>query len=373
LPSKEILISGAGPSGLALGIFLAEQGFRPRIIDKKSEVSKYSKALGVNPRSLEILERYGIAQRFLSNGHKMPAVNLWKGDKHVLRNDFSKAKHKYPFVLVQPQRESELILLEELAKRKIEVEYSTQLISFSESDARLNDPFGQGKVNAVINKNGETSSHACDILIAADGAHSDIRKQSGIEFRGFRYKETWELYDVELETSIPADEASIRIFNEGGMIMIRIKENTWRVAGNLQNVLHYLPKNTRTGTISWQTKFNIAHNIAATLVKGNVVLIGDAAHIHSPIGGRGMNLGIEDAFVLSKFISGDRLQEYNKVRRPYLHRTVSRVNNMTQFMAGHSAFRKFMRNRIGLFKPFFPFAMMMGRNFALGLDRNFHE
>jgi 2-polyprenyl-6-methoxyphenol hydroxylase-like FAD-dependent oxidoreductase len=360
LSAKEILISGAGPSGLALGIFLAEQGFRPRIIDKKSEISKYSKALGVNPRTLEILDRYGIAKRFLDNGHKMPAVNLWKGDKHILRNDLSKAKHKYPFVLVQPQRESEIILLEELSKRKIEVEYSTQLMSFSESD---------GKINSVLNKNGEASFHTSGILIAADGAHSDIRKQCGIEFRGFRYKETWELYDVELDTSVPADEASIRLFDEGGMIMIRIRENIWRVAGNLQNVLHYLPKNTKTGAITWQTKFNIAHNIAASLVKNNVGLIGDAAHIHSPIGGRGMNLGMEDAYILSKHIKEGRLKEYDHVRRHYLHRTVSRVNNMTQFMAGHSFFRRFMRNNIGLFRPLFPFAMMMGRNFALGLDK----
>jgi 2-polyprenyl-6-methoxyphenol hydroxylase-like FAD-dependent oxidoreductase len=154
------------------------------------------------------------------------------------------------------------------------------------------------------------------------------------------------------------------------MIMIRIKENVWRVAGNMKDVLNYLPAKTTFGKITWQSKFNISHNIAHSLVHDNIVLIGDAAHIHSPIGGRGMNLGIEDAYIVSRLIKENRLSEYEKLRKDYLRKTVSRVNNMTQFVAGHSAFSRFARNMMGMFKPFYPLVKSQARNFALGLDKN---
>lgn len=358
LSKKEILIVGAGPSGLALAIFLSEKGYKPRIIDKKAVISEYSKALGVNARTLSILEEFNITQRFLQNGRIMPAVSVWKNNKLVFRNEFATSKQKYPFVLVQPQKESEEILLEELSNRKIQVEYSTELETFEENE---NDYIAT--INSKIKE-----QHHSDYIIGADGSHSVVRKKLNIEFEGFRYNETWELYDVELEIDLPKDDANILLHKKGGMILIRIKNNIWRVAGSLTDLLNYLPKNTKIGNINWSSKFNISHNVAKSLVANNAVLIGDAAHIHSPIGGRGMNLGIEDAYIVSRLIKEDRLNEYEKIRKSYLRKTVSKVNNMTQIMAGTSFASKIMRSNLHFAKPFIPIVKPTLRDFALGLD-----
>ncbi len=355
---KQILISGAGPSGLSLAIFLADKGYVPRIIDKKTVVSPYSKAFGVNPRTLSLLEESGIAKRFIENGRKMSGMTIWKKDKIFFQNDLSKATNKYPFILIQPQRESELILQEEVAARKIEIEFGTQLQKLERSATGY---------RSTLQKV-DTFTHESDIVVAADGSHSEVRTQIGMEFPAFGYRGTWELYDVELEVDIPDNHANLFFFDEGGMILIRIKDNLWRIAGSMSDLLNYLPKGTKVGKIEWQTKFNIGHRIAQTLVKDNVVLIGDAAHIHSPFGGRGMNLGIEDAYLVANAIHENSLGEYSASRLPYLQKTVGRVNSMTTFVTGTSGMPLFMKKCSWMAKPFFPIARPMIRNFVLGIS-----
>jgi 2-polyprenyl-6-methoxyphenol hydroxylase-like FAD-dependent oxidoreductase len=358
--TKEILISGAGPSGLCSALFLSELGYRPRIIDKKTMISPYSKALGVNPRSMAILEKYGVAQRFLDNGRKMPAMTAWRGEKLIFRNEFSKAGGQYPFLLIQPQKESEEILCDELRKRNIHVEYGVQLNSFEQKDGKY--------FSSLSGTKNET--HVSDYLIAADGGHSAIRKQLNVNFEGFRYEESWELYDIGLETSLPPDDAHIRVFPQGGMIMIRVRDNVWRVAGNLKDLLNYLPRNSKTGAVNWKSDFFVSHHLAGKLVHDKIVLIGDAAHLHSPIGGRGMNLGIEDAFITSKLIHEGTLAAYENRRRPYLEKTVNRIAQITQMMAANSGFMKFLKGKVMLAKPFIPLVKTGMRNFALGLDKH---
>ena len=356
---KEILIIGAGPSGLSMAIFLSELGYSPRIIDKKKRISEYSKALGVNPRTLERFESYGITERFLSNGRRMNAINIWRGDKHILKNDFQKVKHKYPFMLIQAQKESEEILLHELQKRKIRVEYDTEFIS-------INSQHKQHQ--ALIQGNTQQHHIAYDYLIGADGGHSRVRELSGVRYEGLRYDEEWELYDVELETNLNQDEGHIRLFPEGGILMLRLKHNVWRVAGGMKAILNYLPKHTKIGKISWESKFRIHHKIAEKLAWENVGIIGDAAHLHSPVGARGMNLGIEDAFILSNLIHNDQLSSFDQLRRPYISKTVNRINTLTMGVAGASRMSKIIRNNISLLSLFAPLVLPKARKFVLGMN-----
>ena len=357
--NKDILIVGAGPSGLSSALFLSELGYSPKIIDKKTRISDYSKALGVNPRTLEIFEPFGITKRFLSNGRRMNAMNVWRGDKHILRNDFQKERHKYPFMLIQPQKESEEILLDELHKRNIPVEFDSEFISMK---------VDENQHKALIQGSSDQYEVSYDYLVGADGGHSTIRELSGIRYEGLRYDEEWELYDIELEMDIDPDEGHIRLFPEGGILMIRLKDNVWRIAGQMKSILNYLPKNTQVGEISWESKFRIHHKIAQKLTQENIGIIGDAAHLHSPVGARGMNLGIEDAYILSNLIHEGNLGGFDEIRRPYLTKTVNAINNVTMGLAGTSRRSRAIRKNIGVLKLFAPFVLPKARKFVLGIN-----
>jgi len=352
---KEILIVGAGPSGLSAAIFLSELGYKPRIIDQKPSINIHSKALAVNAQTLKIFEPFGISKRFFDNALQVPAMNIWKYDKLAIRNEFTSIQGSRP-LLLQSQRESEEILLDEVQKRGISIEYSTALTSIQKNDSGY---------KSIING----SEFQSNFVIAADGAHSVIRKQNNIDFTPIWDNGIWELYDVELDVPIAKNEAHVRLFEDGGMIMLPMKNNVWRLAGTLKNLLNYLPAQTTMGNISWQTTFHVSHHLAGSLTHENVVLIGDAAHLHSPIGGRGMNLGIEDAYISTTLLHNEKLNDYNALRRPYLNRTIKRIGTLTRTMVENTTLSRFVRNNIEFIKPIFPLVRPTMTRFILGLDK----
>ncbi|HLT07244.1 MAG TPA: FAD-dependent monooxygenase [Cyclobacteriaceae bacterium] len=359
--NSEILIVGAGPSGLAAALFLHQQGLKPLIVEKEQQLSRHSKALGVNPNTLQLLEKIGLARRFMENGRKMERINFWKGEQLIFQNDFTKVRHKYPFMLIQPQKESERLLMESLLERGIDVQFGTELDALS-----LND----GVANAILNApDVHVYQEEFKLIIGADGARSKVRACAGIGMEGSRDHQPWELYDVALELPRHPEEGHVLICEDGGVIMIRLKNNVWRVAGNMMDLLQYLPKHTKIGAIEWQSTFRVGHRVAERLQEGPVVLIGDAAHLHSPVGARGMNLGIEDAYLVSKLIKEKRLEDYTALRQPYLRNTVRRINVMTQGLGGVSWWMRKARRNIQLLKPLFPILMPIARNFILGLNK----
>lgn len=316
IEDAEVLIVGAGPTGLAAALFLNEKGYKPRIIEKRMQRSSFSKAFGVNARTLELLASSGVSTKYLANGRKLECLTLRHKWEPLARLQLSRVNHRYPFMLVQSQADSERILEEELQGRGIQVERGLTATSISR----------EGDLGVVEIEAAEANFQIrSKVVFVADGATSPIRSLLNISFDGEAYDEPWGLYDVELESKLPKDEASIFLLEEGGVFVVRHHNNLWRILGNVPNLLSRLPEGTKVGRIEWESKFEIANRVANKFQDGPFYLAGDAAHVHAGIGARGMNLGIEDAFVFASLYHSGRLNEYEKIRRPTILKVVGQI------------------------------------------------
>ncbi len=354
------LIAGAGPTGLAAALFLAERGIRSRVIEKKLEPSPYSKAFGVNPRTLELLESTGVTEQLLAQGWRMSALNLWQNNRRLLRLDFSRVNHRFPFMLIHSQAKSEALLAEAAAKRGVRIERGVQL-----EQVEVN----QDRATATLhNGDGRSETATVSHLLGADGAHSTVRETLGIGFVGSAYEEAWQLFDVALDVPLPRNEAHAFLLEDGAMFMVRLEDDVWRVLGNVPDLLNRLPQDTRTGKIEWESDFGISHRIAENFQKGCACLAGDAAHIHSGLGARGMNLGIEDAYVFAALVAKGQLEEYERLRRPVVKSVMHTVERMTEVPRGRSLLAKVARRVAPVLAPIASVVTSSASEWILGLD-----
>lgn len=157
------------------------------------------------------------------------------------------------------------------------------------------------------------------------------------------------------------------LFKEGGMIMLHIRDGVWRTGGNIKDVLNYLPKGTKTGKISWETKFTVSEKAAVNFNIDNVYLLGDAAHIHSPAGAKGMNLCIEDSYIFAGLVKENREHEYHNTRYRDIKRTIGILGQLTDKIGGRNFIGNTIRNNIGKFSFLFPVIMPKLRKFMLGI------
>lgn len=354
---KGLTIAGAGPTELAVALFLKKKGYEPYLFEKRLERSQLSKAFGVNPRTLTLLKKTGATERFLETGRKMTALNLWRNGKVVLKNDFSSKDIEFPFMLVQSQEDSERILEELLAEAGVMVDRGKEL-----SEISLGNDF------VSYSLAGQTNSVKSKYFFGADGAGSATRKSLDLSFDGIVMNDPWGLYDLELDMPLNEDEGHIFLLDGGAVFTVRLKDDIWRVIGNVDNLLDRLPKGTKTGKIVWDSDFGISHRVIKQFRHQNVFFGGDAAHIHSGLGARGMNLGIEDAYVFAELYAKQRLEEYNAMRKPVVDKVMDNIEMMTDMMRGHSAKARMMRQMT----PVLPIAFGLVKNFAtdfvLGLD-----
>lgn len=315
----EILIIGAGPTGLSAALFLAKEGHRPRIVEKADRVSPFSKAFGVNVRTMHLLEGTGVAERFIKNGRKMAAVNLVRRGKRLAQLRLDSADDRYPFMCVQSQHDSESILEQALAEFGIEVERGVEALKIRRE--------GNLAVVDLATPKGIETVQAATVL-GADGANSAVRKSLGVTFDGAAYPEPWRLWDIELELPLDPDDGHIFLLDKGGMFVVRHRENVWRVLGSGPDLLGSLPAGTKMGPVHWQSEFKISYRVAGQFSLGPFYLAGDAAHIHAGIGARGMNLGIEDAYVFAQLYNRGELDRFDALRRPVVEKVVHQISRM---------------------------------------------
>lgn len=336
--SPSILIVGAGPTGLTAAIELARRGYRLRIIDGDSGPVRESRALAVNPRTLAILEPSGATERLLRSGTRLYGAQFHTAKRDLFRLDLAELGGPFPFILSLPQGDVQAVLVEILARLGIGVEWTTELRRLEEHGSGLNVE--------LLQSEGATETLQPELVIGADGAHSKVRKSAGLEFSGSAYQSEWGLADVVIDADLPRDR--VHAFDLAPVLfaLIPIRWPLVRVITDQPDVLNHVPPRIRVNEVHWQTTFRISHRQVDTYQKGPVFLAGDAAHIHSPFGGRGMNLGIEDAAWLAWLISAGRTESYTADRWPVGRQVLRTVDPATRLMSADSVLPRVLRRNV---------------------------
>lgn len=306
-----VLIVGAGPVGLTLAAELARYGVPLRIIDRSPQPSRTSKALVVWSRTLELMDRMGCTSAFLAAGVAAMHATVREGRKVLGVTRFDHVASPYPSPLMIPQSETERLLAEHLAGLGVSVEREVELTGFEEHPA--------GVTARLRHADGHEEQHGSAWLVGCDGAHSAVRHGLGLEFHGAAQGDDWMLADVRLDGpgAPPADEIAPFLHRDGPFVIFPIPGGRARVIASLgpTDPAHPRPDPTmaevqmmidsRTGggfratDPVWLSNFRINERKVADYRKGRAFLAGDAAHVHSPAGGQGMNTGMQDAVGLA--------------------------------------------------------------------------
>ena len=360
----QVLICGAGPTGLMLAGQLAAQGVRCRIIDKAPERSPHSRALVVQPRTLELLDGMGLAEELIAAGQPTPEVVAYVNQQKIANlniRDTGIADTPFPFLLFVSQVETERVLERYLHEHKVQVERPVELLSFTK------DPAG---VTALLQHGtGQQESVRADYLVGCDGAHSVVRKGLGLHFEGEAYAQDFVLADVDIRWAVGHDQLTVSLSDDGTFVVFPMKgENAYRIiAARAQG-----PEATGDPTLAemqaladarspvpmklsaprWLARFRLHHRAVDRSRVGRCLVAGDAAHIHSPAGGQGMNTGIQDAanlawklaLVLRGAATESLLQTYHDERWPVGQALLQTTDRMFSMSTIHNRLLIGMRN-----------------------------
>ncbi len=302
----EVLIVGAGPTGLVLALWLTRVGVRVRIVDKTAEPETTSRAVAVQARTLEFYNQLGLAGAVVERGRKALAVNLWVAGKraaHAVFGDIGAGLSPFPYALIFPQDEHERLLVERLAELGVHVERRTELLGCEESTgcalARLKKP------------DGTVETCQADYIAGCDGARSTVREKLQIGFPGGTYEHLFYVADVEGGGAALNGEVHVALDTADFLAVFPLKgEGRARLVGTVREEPGRQRDNLSWGDVSrrvmdwmridvervnWFSTYRVHHRVADRFRMGRAFLLGDAAHIHSPVGGQGMNTGIGDA------------------------------------------------------------------------------
>ena len=347
----EVLVVGAGPTGLVLALWLSHMGVTVRVIDQAAEPGTTSRALVVQARTLELYRPFGLADELVRRGREAQAINFWARGEKRGRAEFGRMGadlSPYPFALVFPQDEHERLLADKLAARGVRIERGTQLVSF---EARADG------VVARLQRGGDHPT-SCRVayLAGCDGARSAVRKGIGAEFPGGTYEHLFYVADVDArgpvvdgELHLELDEAdflfAFPLPGEGRARLIGIVRGGDQQQLGWEDVSQSVLRRMRIeiDRVNWFSTYRVHHRVASRFRDGRVFLLGDAAHIHSPAGGQGMNTGIGDAINLAwklaavlKGADSAVLDTYEPERAGFARRLVATTDRLFQLATSRS-------------------------------------
>ncbi|STX27874.1 FAD dependent oxidoreductase [Legionella beliardensis] len=355
----DVLIVGAGPVGLFCANELHRQGIRCRIIDKKSALSDKSKALAIHIRTLEVLEDCYFINDFLEKGYKVHGVLIKSNDTVLSEANFEKLGTSYDFLIDLPQSETEQIFYQGLVEKNINVEWQSELISFKEGEPLL----------AFVKKaDGQTEEIAAKWLIACDGSHSTLRDLCHAQFQGAEYKERWWLADVHMNWTIPENKIIIYVSPNGPLACFPMGNQRYRFVmtaplnksdqPTFEDIVDvFNERSSDPGKLfdpAWISAFSIHHRQIDKYRYGHVFFCGDAAHIHSPMGGQGLNTGIQDTYnlawklnlVVKGYANESLLDTYHEERHPIAKAVLKKTDIMTKLFTIKNKTLITLRNKI---------------------------
>lgn len=306
-PDCQVLVVGAGPSGLVLASELLARGISTRVIDKGDGVVLESRALGIHSRTLEVFDSLGLADQFLERGQVVRRFRMYTAGRTLVNLDLSLSGSRFNFILDVPQNETESLLRGRVGELGGTIEQEMELLGFWQDHDQV--------IASVKHGSGEIQTIAAGFVVGCDGAHSRVRHELGLEFTGEPYQDDWLLADVRLDWSRPEDEVHAFFRHHGPpLICFPMRDHRWRVvlpyAGDrnrrpptLEEIQHLVvqraPEPVVASDPSWLASFRCQLRSTHEYRRGRVMLAGDAVHIHSPAGGQGMNTGIMDAHNLA--------------------------------------------------------------------------
>ena len=307
--TADALIVGAGPVGLTLASALSHQGLTYRLIEKNAVPTDKSKALVLWSRSLELFAPLGLTQAFIDSGNKAKGGSVHADGKRIVHFELTGDDSPFGFPLMIPQNETERVLIKHLQSHGATIERQVELVSFVEGPESV--------VCQIRDADGREESVETSWLIGCDGAHSTVRKSAGIPFTGHAEPNDWMLADVHIQGVLPEDEVSVFLHAEGALVFFPITRDRFRMIADLgqadasarradptladaqAKVDERGPGGLILSDPIWLSNFRINERKVEKYRLGRVMLAGDAAHIHSPAGGQGMNTGMQDVFNLA--------------------------------------------------------------------------
>ncbi|CAH2394434.1 FAD-dependent monooxygenase [Mesorhizobium ventifaucium] len=358
--TTEVLIVGAGPTGMALSIVLHQAGVDHVLIDRLAEGLQTSRAGVIHAQTLETLEPLGVAQRLSELALKLQNFTIRDRNRALLNLDFSKLPSRHPYLMMLPQNLTEQVFAERIAA------LGGVIHRVVEAKAVVQEADG---AQVTVTENGRQKLISARYVVGADGMHSLVRRSTGIEFDGDAYDASFVLADVRLDWPVGPTEVSLFFAPAGLVVVAPLPDGSYRVVATMDDAPEKpavadiqalldsrgpTKKRTQVLDLAWSSRFRVHHRLVRSYRKDRLFLMGDAAHVHSPAGGQGMNTGIIDAVVLGELlgdvVNGVRpeaeLDLYETLRRPAAQEVLELAGTMTEMALTRNSVKRFVRNLV---------------------------